>query len=61
MNKEFEDWLAGSPEVVQTMARRYPPGTGFLSKGGKVFYVVSYTEAGGICVSDINRTEPPAK
>lgn len=61
LREDFEVWLATRPESVHAVARRYPPGTKFLSRIGTVFYVVSYTEDGGIRVSETDPCEDYAK
>jgi hypothetical protein len=52
----LEQWLIGRPDIVQSMARRYPPGTKFRIHD-KVVWVVSFREDGSLMVSETNPAE----
>jgi hypothetical protein len=57
MNMELEQWLEGRPEVIKSLARRYPPGT-FIVIDGEPNWVIKYweTKDGGavLGISNIN-------
>ncbi len=56
LQKRWQAWLSGRPEVVRRLAEKYPPGTAF-ELHGRFLYVVAYTEDGGLEVSPVNPFE----
>lgn len=46
-------WLEGRPQIIQELARKFPPGT-TLKSHGETMFVVAYNEDGSLSVSDTN-------
>lgn len=51
--RELDEWLKSRPECVQRLAAEFPLGTE-LWLGGKVHYLIGYTEDDMLIVSHIN-------
>jgi hypothetical protein len=49
----WQKWLATLPKDVRQIARRYPLGTKFRIHG-KLVYVISYEEGGGLSIAATN-------
>lgn len=60
-NKEYEDWLLTRPQIIQNLARKYPPGEYEMSDDapygltcpGTVVSLEGYSETGEVIVSII--------
>lgn len=48
----WQEWLESRPPIVRALAEKYPPGTAF-NIHGRVMYVISYSEGGGLSVTPV--------
>ena len=60
MSEDFENWLAARPEVIQKLARKYPPDIKYkikegapysISASGSIVELYSYIENGDVRVA----------
>lgn len=49
MNAELEEWLKDRPQIIRDLARKYPPGSGWLLNG-QPCEIYSYYEDGTVSV-----------
>lgn len=49
----LEEWLEGRPEIIKTLARKYPPGTRVDCRG-TIMWVISYGEDGSLGVTPVD-------